>query len=1358
MSIGIKIQKNRLRTTINNAGPRYTSALNVGVNITEVFDGFGRTFEYYDTLKTYFFEFTNAYRSTDQKKVTELIGSQFNKVVSSSAKVSKIIEKIPNSGGKVVLPFDKLVSLCTEVEKNLQDCFEILRKKKDEFNAMKKNKKPSEYDRLEREPFSDESNYLNGLYSKLSSLKYFLQGRVSQAANNRFIILRGEAGSGKTHFLCDLSKRRIKNGLPTFIFLGEEFNNSDPWKTILKKLSLNCSIKQFLQSLDSMARNKNSRAFIIIDAVNEQQTKVVWIKLLNQLKEYKSICLILSVRTGFEFSVLPANIRRQALDVIHEGFNEREWDALTNFFNFYNLELPDVPQLFPDFNNPLFLKIYCETYKDKGGSSSLKGHSGFTGIFEDYIIAQGKKILKDLKNNNPKTSLFVWNKTIKQVASYMAKNRVSSIPESEVFNITKLVFPTKYKKYAQLLEKYGLLLKKPIYDSENYNKVTGFEYTFPYQRFSDHLIIRNLLSDSSSIANPKSLFTKEGSLNYILKDHWKFRGLLEALAIQVPERFKGQELILLLPSKLRDNHNIQDSFLQSLIWRDISIKKKSLKAFKVKQVLNIINNIILKPSGEYNDVGYHDILEVMLTVSAVPNHPLNAHFLHPHLLKDSLPVRDNYWLPFLHEKFDSNSAVDRIIYWALRVGEQTNYKKESIQLIAITLVWFLASSNRYLRDSSTKALVNLLSNNLEVLLEILKMFEKVNDPYIQERLFAVAYGCSLRSRDKKLKEIGIYVYRLLFFRRRPPTHILLRDYARGVVETTLKKFPSIKKDINEQFIKPPYVSSWPKKIPSLSHLKKKYYNEKVVGKTKYPYGGIWHSLMHHNKSFIADFGNYTVGSTLSHWSKKRIRKDGSLPKSLTQLKKEFEDNLREEQKSLFDAYMSYRRKFYAISFMPILPFKKGSTRKTSDKKIKQFSRANDRLKKEFEKSLANGQKKRFLKLYDNQNSSRRLDGIDAAKVERLIFDKIIKLGWRPKRFYKFDSNINERTRSPNKAERIGKKYQWIAFHDVLGRIADNFVFKDGWNDSYTLYKGPWQTSRRDIDPSHNAPVSEGGEGADLWPRVTYRQWKLSKKHADWAKVKDVSKIPRDLLEIKYQGRKWLVLDGYCKWREPKKPGTSKVYSEENREVWAKVRSYIIKKEQAADFFSWAKKQNFIGGWLKEPVNFYDIFYREYPYSTAYQSIYGSDQEQWTTIENKDRSETPFKVLVTTEGYTNEANGYDCSIKETISISLPCVEIMNGLSLDHGNKIGQFINKKGKLVVQAPYTGYDANDFVLVDKQEMNKFLKLNGYVLVWAVMGEKIILSMGSYYGRMDFGGAYMLDNKNGIKGKSYCEYIKPHR
>jgi hypothetical protein len=59
---------------------------------------------------------------------------------------------------------------------------------------------------------------------------------------------------------------------------------------------------------------------------------------------------------------------------------------------------------------------------------------------------------------------------------------------------------------------------------------------------------------------------------------------------------------------------------------------------------------------------------------------------------------------------------------------------------------------------------------------------------VSERLYCAAYGCALRSRNSQaLRALAAYVYRVVFEDKRPPANILLRDYAKGMIEYALHR-------------------------------------------------------------------------------------------------------------------------------------------------------------------------------------------------------------------------------------------------------------------------------------------------------------------------------------------------------------------------------------------------------------------------------------------------------------------------------------------------------------------------------------------------------------------------------------------
>ena len=89
---------------------------------------------------------------------------------------------------------------------------------------------------------------------------------------------------------------------------------------------------------------------------------------------------------------------------------------------------------------------------------------------------------------------------------------------------------------------------------------------------------------------------------------------------------------------------------------------------------------------------------------------------------------------------------------------------------------------------------------------------------------------------------------------------------------------------------------------------------------------------------------------------------------------------------------------------------------------------------------------------------------------RYILQRIKQLGWTKDRFIEYDQKLSRgRMRADeeaNKIERISKKYQWIALHELLGYLSDRYrMAHDYWSKDEPLYKGAWQTGARDFDPT-----------------------------------------------------------------------------------------------------------------------------------------------------------------------------------------------------------------------------------------------------------------------------------------------------
>lgn len=118
--------------------------------------------------------------------------------------------------------------------------------------------------------------------------------------------------------------------------------------------------------------------------------------------------------------------------------------------------------------------------------------------------------------------------------------------------------------------------------------------------------------------------------------------------------------------------------------------------------------------------------------------------------------------------------------------------KEQARKLLILCGWLLSSSNRILRDYTSQAMIEILRNEFDLCIVLLKAFAGVNDPYILERLYGVVFGtCCKRIKEKNQAYLILaeYVYSTIFDQETVYPDILLRDYARLIIERFLWENP-----------------------------------------------------------------------------------------------------------------------------------------------------------------------------------------------------------------------------------------------------------------------------------------------------------------------------------------------------------------------------------------------------------------------------------------------------------------------------------------------------------------------------------------------------------------------------------------
>lgn len=1234
--------KNQCELSILDLGKRYTPELNFELEISKIFDGLGRTLDFKKTITKQFDDLLIKGKKIlndkeETKEHIQLLEKNFDDLF-------KLYSQI-DFESNLEIPFNKIESVLDSIDSNTQKVQQFYR---DEERKIQEEKKEYNY----YHKFGYELRNIREFENSIYDFRNFTNETNCDLANNPYLVLDGEAGIGKSHMLGDIISKRMQNNYESIFLLGQHFTSDEnPWIQIFKRLQINTTSENFLNIVNERAKKSKKRIVIFIDAINEGRGKYFWYDnakgFINEVKKYEYLGLVFSICSSYKNLIFPQD-EIKGLNVIEHriyGFRNNEYEASKLFFTNYNIQLPNVPLLHPEFQNPLFLKLFCEGINKSGQSKIPDGIQGISSII-NFFVKNVNEILSKPHRFEYSNGLNLVDKSISSIIQYKIDNDLRYVGYEKAIEIieeTVSKFVTKKGTYLDELISEGIFSKNLFWkDKEEYEE----GIYLAYERFEDHLLCKYLLEKHQNV----ELEFKDGGnlFKYIKEENDLYfnKGLIDAFSIQIPEK-TDKEFYEFIPH-LKDKYSIVESFVESLLWRKVETINEDSKDY--------INNYVFSFKGTY-DLFW----ETILAVTSIPEHYYNAYSLHNHLMKFSMADRDAEWTQFLKYKYYDDSSVKRLIDWAWSEDDNIHISDESIKLSSIALAWFHTSTNRQLRDCSTKALVCLLQNRINVLIEVLKIFENVNDPYIYERLFAVAYGCALRTNQKEiLTELSEYTYETIFnVKTEIYPHVLLRDYARGIIEYTIYLGNTPRIDITK--ISPPYKSSLVIKVISNDEIDSKYevdYKSENFKDYHWGQNSILSSMAtEYGGKMYGDFGRYTFESALRSWD------------------------------------------------------------------------------------------------------------VNTNHLSNLAVEWIFeKYGYDVEKHGKFDKEIGSgRGRDSIPNERIGKKYQWIALYEMVARVSDNFKKFEEWGfnkETEEPYQGPWSPYIRDIDPTilikNTGSYNEDEKLYFWWSDKNVFDWDCSNEN--WVKKNDNLPNIESLIEVSdYNNEEWLVLEGYPEWAEPKKIGEEK-WDYAHKRLWCHIRSYIVKENDFNKFQEWATRQDFMGRWMPESRDRYEIFNREYYWSPAYQ-YFNSDYyegKQERDIYEKRTGEFILSANIPVESYRWEEE-FDKSKEETISFIKPSLDIFQGMKLQYTNREGEFVNSNNELICFDTNVYHNSKSNFLIKKKPFLDYLQENKLKIVWTILGEKQIIGgrtfREDYIGMLEFSGAYYIaENKiNGTLNTKQC-------
>lgn len=800
---------------VASAGPRYTPELNIDVPVAEAIETFGRT-QVWENLEQ------------GRRHDLEQLFDRWNQVRTRAkstdraddypSEADELGHDLSNCMRDLIGLFDlnrdrslhaELVGKAEECLALANDCHDILVQKLHEDHGPSAVSSPGFRQFMAEYQMSFPARHVDAardIERYLVEFYEWVQSDWALLPLESSMLISGSAGVGKTHAICDAALQRHRRGLRSIVLLGAQFSQDEPWLQIRTLLGMSGTISRnsFLDALNEVGKETGYPLIVFIDAINETDYRKLWkthlAQMIQQIERLEWIKICVSCRTSYLEDVLPSGLA--LTEVIHTGFEEIDFDAYVHFFDFYQLDPPASPILRPEFANPLFLRLLCESLQSRG-QRRYPGHELSLREIIELLFASKNSKIAELLDFDPRDGLV--QQAMNVVVREMSRTGVRWLSWHEAKEVVETVrfSPTRSQSLFDQLFREGLLIEDRVFDSMSAKPQDVVRISF--ERLGDYLLAEHLLTGLSR-EQATGVFLGDGVLHFVMEDDYAIhshQGLIEALAVLFPEQFE-LELFELETDPVVGKHLIRAT-AASLTWRDASS--------------------ITHRTGDILAASLHDsdllpeVMESLLAVCTRVGHPLNAMWFHGILSQITMPDRDSLLCPYLHDTFDRHGGIDRLIRWALK-SDLAYLSTETAELWSTQLAWFTMASDRRVRDHATKAMLRLLDHRPKCCSSVLTRFLEVDDEYVIERCLAACYGALVRCSDNlAIQTASVVLWETYYNVNKLPANAMVRDYARLIMELALHRGVLTHAVSLDQF-RPPYQSEWPLAWPSKESLKR----------------------------------------------------------------------------------------------------------------------------------------------------------------------------------------------------------------------------------------------------------------------------------------------------------------------------------------------------------------------------------------------------------------------------------------------------------------------------------------------------------------------------------------------------------
>lgn len=551
-----------------------------------------------------------------------------------------------------------------------------------------------------------------------------------EETKHQIVVLKGNAGMGKTHYVCATAERLCKK-MNVYLLFGSRFVENLDFESQLYEMMLIAG-NDLTKLNDEMVR-VDSNALIIIDAINEGATENFWdmalLHMATLLKRCERIKLLITLRNDEGFNL------HTSFDTIDlRGFEKNTLEAIEKYFKYY--QISDTNRILQqrflrEFNEPLFLAMFC-IVAHRNIHYVTKDFT-YSELFHQYIKYRNDNVSKGVDEDTHRN---VTEKALLKFASYsLYYNNCNPIPRKKARHYADMICRNRTWSNSLLywLLKENLMLSMGL-DGEN--------LMFGYQKMGDFLMadifVHNKMSDEAKIDFILEKSDKQGITG--------FQRFIIALLSEWD-----------LTSKLLEKEHSKRNGMVSLILNSLRIHGKNNHIIiDWMQKHHIYNLRILHDF--FNDLS----VDVFMSV-------------HNILLDRDMATRDKIWSVMVNQEY--SHRYDEYKLRNFINIEFDNNSNDNWEKYVILLCWMCTSPHPFLRGCIMRKLVKTFDDNPSMTFCVLEKFHNCNDPYVVQACTCAIYGHLLRKRNiKECTDIAQIILQYFYLDNKAPDDILIRQW------------------------------------------------------------------------------------------------------------------------------------------------------------------------------------------------------------------------------------------------------------------------------------------------------------------------------------------------------------------------------------------------------------------------------------------------------------------------------------------------------------------------------------------------------------------------------------------------------